>query len=376
MKDKNLKILEITAFSAGFCGLWTRVLAESELLAKENAVYVFSSDISRQTKNKTAKPFEIINNVKIRRFQTKGNFGDNTFFWNYYKEALKLKPDVIITHAYRQYYSTLALKVARKLNIPCFLVTHAPFLDKKLRNWKLNLVVALYDNFVGKKILNKYTRIITITKWEIPYLLKLGAKKERIVYIPNGVPHQFFIQRREKEKKNTILFLGRVTPIKNIETLIKALHKTKQYKLDIAGPIEEPYGNYLRKLIKKLSLQEKVKFLGSVNDLKKKIKIIDEHEIFVLPSKREGMPQTLIEAMSRKKIVISSTNEGGKELINDKENGFLFEIGNYKQLSELLSNIQKMKTKEKNKIKNQAKKDVEKFSWNKIIKKIEQTIRK
>ena len=44
---KKQKILEITAFSAGICGLWMRVLAESKLLAKKHDVYVFSSNIKR-----------------------------------------------------------------------------------------------------------------------------------------------------------------------------------------------------------------------------------------------------------------------------------------------------------------------------------------
>src|SRR3989344_4059371 len=195
-----MRILEITAFSAGICGVWTRVLSEASLLAKKHDVYVFSSNILRGKGSlETAKLHEKINNVKIYRFPTYGHFGQNTFFWNYKQEALKLKPDLIITHAYRQYYSTLALKIARKLKIPCFLVTHAPFLDKKLRNWQLNLAVFLYDNLIGKRILNKYDKIIAITQWEIPYLLNLGARKEKICYIPNGIPDEFFSKIKKGE---------------------------------------------------------------------------------------------------------------------------------------------------------------------------------
>ena len=138
-----MKILEITAFSSGICGLWSRVSNESELLSqKVHEVFVFSSNIKRGSgKIEIAKNYEEKNKIKIFRFQTKGSFGQNTFFWDCTKQALKLKPDIILTHAYRQYYSTIALKIAKKLNIPCILVTHAPFLDKKLRSRKLNLAV-------------------------------------------------------------------------------------------------------------------------------------------------------------------------------------------------------------------------------------------
>ena len=371
---KKLKILEVTAFSAGICGVWTRVLAEAKELAKKNEVYVFSSDIFRGgEKNKKASPYEEIDNVKITRFPANISFGQNTFFWDYEKQALDLKPDIIVAHAYRQYYSTKALKIARKLKVPCFLVTHAPFLDKKLRNWRLNLAVFLYDNLIGKRILNNYSKIIAITKWEIPYLLALGAKKDKIEYSPNGIPDEFFkIKLKETGVKSRILFLGRVAPIKNLETLIKAIYllKNKKIRLDIVGPEEPEYKYKIVDLIKKLNLKN-IHFYPVVYNLKKKIKIIDEHDIFVLPSKREGMPQALIEAMARGKIVVSSSTQGGKELINNGKNGFIFEIGNEKQLKEAIERINNMPDNEKNKIRNDTRKSVEKFSWNRLIKETE-----
>lgn len=364
-----MKILEITAFSAGICGVWTRVLSESELLAKNHDVYVFSSNIFRGTgEDKIAKPYEEINNIKIKRFPTFFNFGENTFFWNFEKQALKLKPDLIITHAYRQYYSTKALNIAKKLNISCILVTHAPFLDKKLRSWKLNLAVFLYDNFIGKRIINSYNKIIAITNWETPYLLKLNTKRKNITLIPNGIPDEFFRLKKSKEE-NKILFLGRVAPIKDLETLIRAM-KYIPLKLDIVGPVEEDYKVKLDTLIKSLNLKN-VKFLPPIYDLKGKIKLIDNHEIFILPSKREAMPQSLIEAMARGKIVISSNNPGGEEIISDNKNGFLFKIGDYHELSKLINKIQKMKKSQKTKIKLNAKNFAKQFSWNKLIKKIE-----
>ncbi len=369
---KKLKILEITAFSSGICGVWSRVLAEAKLLAKKHDVYVFSSDICRGADNREkAKSREIIDNVKIIRFPTKASFGQNTFFWNYKNQAMQLKPDVIITHAYRQYYSTLALKIAKKLKIPCFLVTHAPFLDKKLRNWKLNLAVSLYDGFIGRRILNKYKKIITITKWEIPHLLKLGVKKEKIIFIPNGIPDEFFSKIR---KGKGIFFLGRVAPIKDIETLLKAVALTKE-KLVLIGPIEEPYGRNLISLIRKLKIGGSVEFKPAIYDLKEKIKEIDKYDIFILPSKREGMPQTLIEAMARGKIVISSTNDGGKEIIQNGKNGFLFDIGNYNQLAEILVKIKNMKEKDKQKIRQEARASIQQFAWSKLIIKLEETIK-
>ncbi len=364
-----MKILEVTAFSAGICGVGTRALAEAKMLAKQgHEVHLFSSDIFRGTgENKTAVEEEEIENVKIKRFPTKFSFGNNTYFWNYEKQALKLKPDIIITHAYRQYYSTLALRISKKLKIPCFLVTHAPFLEKKLRSRRLNLAVYLYDKFIGSRILNKYNKILAITKWEIPYLLKLGAEKNKIEHIPNGIPEEFF-KKPAKKNTNKILFFGRIAPIKNLECLIKAMKNTR-LKLDIIGPSEEKYKKQLLEIIKNQNIKN-IRFLPPIYDLDKKIDLIDKYETFVLPSKREAMPQALIEVMARGKIVISSKTQGGLEIIKNNENGFLFEINNSNQLTKILKKIQNLPEKQKQLITKNARKSVEKYAWKNLIKKI------
>jgi len=102
--------------------------------------------------------------------------------------------------------------------------------------------------------------------------------------------------------------------------------------------------------------------------MKKKIEKIDSAKIFVLPSKTEAMPQSLIEAMAREKIVIASNNRGARELVSEGKNGYLFQIGNQKELAEKIDGA--LESKNKN-IQKQARKSVEKFSWDKVIKELE-----
>jgi len=82
------------------------------------------------------------------------------------------------------------------------------------------------------------------------------------------------------------------------------------------------------------------------------------------------MPQALIEVMAREKIVISSKTEGGLEIIQDGKTGFLFEIGNDKELGEIFKKIERMSKKEKDILKKNAKRYVKQYSWDKIIKKL------
>ncbi len=393
-----MKILEVTAFSKGICGVWARVSQEAlELKKLGHEVLVFSSNIKRGSgRIEYACSEEEVNGILVKRFKPFGSFGENSFFWDYEKEALKFKPDVIIVHAYRQYYSTKALKIAKKLGVPCILVTHAPFVNPAFRNPQTNFMVWLYDNLVGKRILKKYSKIFTIAKWEVAYLKKLGVKDSQIVYVPNGVADDYFkIKKSKKSKTKSVLFLGRIAPVKDVETLLKSfeivLKENPKIILNLVGPVEEEYGKKIKSLVKELKLNENVIFHGGVYELKKKLEIIDSCDVFVLPSKREGMPQVLIEIMAREKIVISSTNDGGKEIVEDnatpkgvprdiskemstKGNGYLFEIGDYKKLADLI--LKGMENSEINKkMKKEAKKSVEQFAWSKLGNRIDEVLK-
>jgi len=367
-----MKILELTNFSAGVCGVWTRVLEESKRLTKNHEVRVFSSNLVKGSSAK-AKPKENIHGVKISRFPAKKLGGESFMSWSFESSAKKYNPDIIIAHSYRHVHTTKALKIARELNSKVFLVTHAPFVKGNItRSFSSKIVVNFYDKFIGPRNLKKFDKIIAISKWEIPFLEKLSVPKEKIEYIPNGIPEEFFKQKKSKEELK-ILFLGRISPIKDLETLIHAMKqlKNKSIYLEIVGPAERDYQIKLNDLIRKLNIKPRVVFSPPIFDIKEKIKKIDSAKIFILPSKSEAMPQSLIEAMAREKIVIASDNQGSKDLIIDDKNGYLFPIGNS---NELAKKIDFALTTSQTKLKREAKKAVEQFSWDKVVKRIEALI--
>ncbi|MEA3329265.1 MAG: glycosyltransferase family 4 protein [Nanoarchaeota archaeon] len=371
---RKLKILELTNFSAGTCGVWQRVKQESELLSKKHELKIFSSNAVKGS-NELALTNEKIGKIKIQRFPFMKLGGEGYLYWNFKKEALRFNPDVIIAHSYRLPHTVKALKIAKRINSKVFLVTHAPFIEGNMtRSFFPKFAVGFYDKFIGPRIINKFDKIITITKWEMPYLLSMGAKKEKIVYIPNGIPPEFFKQKPLKEK-NKILFLGRIAPIKNIETIILAMSliDDKKVILEIVGPAEKKYFSKLKLLVKEKKLEKRVIFSDPIYDLKNKIRRIDSSKIFILPSKREGMPQALIEAMARKKIVIASKNPGNVDLIEDGKTGYLFEVGDHIGLANKI-NLGLKKSIENKKIEYNAKNSVKKFNWNDVISKLEKII--
>jgi len=324
-----MKILEITEFSAGICGVWTRVLAESrEFVKLGHEVHVFSSDAIQGTDKKAAAD-EIIDGIRIRRFASTHNpLTKNVNNFDFKQVLIYLTPDIVITHLIHP-HSFEALRICREQNTPCYLVTHAPFNVK--RRFPLNLATKFYYNFKVKPAMNFFTRIIAITKWELPYLYALGVEHEKISYIPNGLPDEFFkqIPKENISVGKDVLFLGRISQVKNIKCLLEAAKCLPQVEFSVVGSQDEEY-------VKSLNIPDNVNVYPPIYDLKKKIELIDDHKIFVLPSIREAMPQALLEALSRGRLVISSDTDGGKELINDMENGFLFKIGDSEHLAALI----------------------------------------
>lgn len=184
-----MRILELTHFSKGICGVFTRVKEESKRLSKKHEVVIFSSNLTKGS-NEIAEENDEVNGVKIKRFPAKKLGGESFMFWDFEKSALKFKPDVIICHSYRHPHTVKALKIKKKLNCKVFLVTHAPF-DRE-RGFLQNLIVKLYDYIIGRRSLNKFDKVIAITKWEMGFLKKLKVNGKNIVYIPNGIPEEFF----------------------------------------------------------------------------------------------------------------------------------------------------------------------------------------
>ena len=285
----KLKILEICPYSSGGCGVWARVKQESlELVKRGYEVRVFSSYFEKGS-DRILPENESLNGISILRFPAKKLGGESFMNWDFEKEALDYSPDIIITHNYRHTHTHLSIKISKKLRqrgkkVKLFLVTHAPFVEGNITRSKLaTIIVKFYDRFIGPMSLKKFDKILAISHWEIPYLIKAGAPKENIVYIPNGIPMEFFNLKQQTREENKILFFSRISPKKKVETLIAAVPfiKDKKIKIEIVGPREEEYFNKIKSMINELHISDRILISEPIYDIKEKIKKIDS-EINIL----------------------------------------------------------------------------------------------
>jgi len=146
--------------------------------------------------------------------------------------------------------------------------------------------------------------------------------------------------------KVEICFLGRLVPIKGIETLIKSLKIVEDrgniFNCRIVG--EGYLEEQLKKLVKKNALKS-IEFVGG-SDMAEEYLI--KSDIFVLPSKSENFPLALIEAMLNNNAIIASNVGGIPEIITDNLNGMLFNPYSIEELSnkiELLINNEHLREK-------------------------------
>jgi glycosyltransferase involved in cell wall biosynthesis len=153
--------------------------------------------------------------------------------------------------------------------------------------------------------------------------------KARFVVLPNVVePPTNPVVRAAHEGPLRLLFLGLLGPRKGAFDLVRTLY---HHQSAWAGRVELTIGGNgevaeLTELIEELNLGDQVRYAGWVTG-EKKTALLRQADVFVLPSYAEGMPMSILEAMSYGLPILSTTVGGIPEVVADGDNGFLVEPG-------------------------------------------------
>jgi glycosyltransferase involved in cell wall biosynthesis len=118
---------------------------------------------------------------------------------------------------------------------------------------------------------------------------------------------------RNGSTRKTILFLGRLHPVKGLDLFLPAfarcLREQPYWRLILAGPDEGGYAHKISSLIRKLKLQNNVQMPGLVGGTQK-TEMLRSADVFVLPSRSEGFSAAVLEAMAET-LPILITDECG-----------------------------------------------------------------
>ncbi|GAB4013021.1 MAG: GT4 family glycosyltransferase PelF [Bdellovibrio sp.] len=155
--------------------------------------------------------------------------------------------------------------------------------------------------------------------------VQFGASFEKIKIIPNGIKISDFEQiqfiPKNQREKYTIGLIGRVVPIKDIKTFLKAIsivvRNFRNIEVLIVGPWDEDEAYYQEclRLMNLLELENVVHFTGKM-DVKK---VYNKLDLLVLSSISEGQPMVILEAFACKIPVVATDVGSCRELINGSD---------------------------------------------------------
>ncbi len=349
-----------------------------KVLEREGWDVTFHTSKDTLTEKNILPDNEVISGMSVRRY-TFGSFGYfPTLDWDR-SDFICLHNFNIFPHFWILVYSLIRRLIGKKY-YKLILTPHGGFTPE----WSVFPLVSrvikyLYHFTVGTLLINiAVDGVRAVSEWEKAEIISKGVNKKKVVVIANGLEDEAFkdvdaeasvdIKAKVKGFGRYLLQIGRVYPIKNYETTIKALPLLpSDIKFVIAGPIElNSYANYmteLKTLVADLNVQDRVIFLGVVKGVDKYY-LIKNSLAMVHMALWESFCNVVHEGLSQGLVCIVANNTALPFLIHDKENGYLVRTKDYKMLAEKINFVvTNPEAEEIRKIKSVAKEEGLKNSW-------------
>ncbi len=267
------------------------------------------------------------------------------------------------------------LKRAKKQNKPIVTTYHNDYIK---HGFIANLIKKIRWAMQGRKTLHSSNGRIVLTPFFEKLLKEKGVKGD-IDIIPNGfVPILESGIRPSKLPDNienerpTLTFIGRLSEQKGLDVLLKAweisgLNSKPDFDLIIAGKGE--LGEWLEKQVMNISFSKHIHVLGVVSEEEKQW-LFENSTGMVIPSKFEGLPTVLLEAMHNKLPVIMSNVNGLGELVDDAKSGLSFNSGSDIELSKTMNALISSSKKQLNEWGDAGKIAAEKYLWENVTEEI------
>ena len=277
----------------------------------------------------SGRVLDIVTDKKIKIYSLNENEGMSfRALRKMYKLLKIIKPQIIHTHLHTYPY----------------VMAYAIFHHVKIIHTMHNM--PKYESTkTGQRILrflfkHKYAYPIGISSIITSQIEEL-YKLKNVVTIYNPVDTSKFVPNKKNHDKFTFITVGRMSPQKNQSLLLKSFSNIVNYDKNVSlifigdGELKEE----LFSLTKQLNIENYVKYIGNVSNVEC---FLNKADVFVLSSTYEGLPMTILEAMSTGLPIISTNVGGVKDVVTD--NGILVDV-NENQLTDVMKQL--MQNKEK-----------------------------
>ena len=274
------------------------------------------------------------------------------------------KPDIVHLNNFQRQLSASIVDCCKKNNIPMVFTAHdmqaicpaSAMLYKGeicedcikkgysscikktcIKNSKLKSILGVLEAqyYRKNKIYSKIDFIITPSEFLKKQLIKGKLEYKRIETV-----HNFVIDSNRENNNNDnkyAFFFGRLSGEKGILNLLNAIKQLDNGNLIIAG--DGPERKNIEKFIKENNIEDKVKMVGYLKQEQVK-EYIENSRFVVVPSIwYENCPYSILETMEIGRPIIGSQIGGIPELIEDKENGFVYEYNDIDELAEKMKTL-------------------------------------
>lgn len=345
-----------------------------EIVKRNYDVCVFTSSSDSKTS------VEIKNNQKLFRYGNNFNFLSSGFSSGLYHKPLSQNVDIVHTSFDIPPSPLAGYFFSKRKKIPLIITYHGDW-DSSYGTYLRRLFVYLNNLFITDHVLKQAAVIISPSKSYIDQSKFLKKYRDKIVVIPNGVEVKEFDIMESKtecrkimgfpENVKIILFFGFLSPYKGPDILLEAYAKIHEKYPDTLL-IFAGNGILMEKLkttVNILHLEDNIKFLGYVENSLKPV-CYKACDIFCLPSTMitECYPLSILESMASGVPVVASNIGGIPDIIQNGITGMLVNPNDSEDLQKtLIFLLQNEKYLEK--LKYNATREIEKYSWDHIAEK-------
>jgi len=246
--------------------------------------------------------------------------------------------DVAHVHACRNMPGAIATHHLHRAGVPYVLAPNgtAPIIERR------RTAKRLFDVILGNRVLSGARRIVAVSDAERRQLQDLGVPDGVIRLIPNPIDLDEFRRPIERgafrrrwslESDRIVLFLGKLTPRKRVDVLIRAFAAMQRpgARLVIAGN-DMGSGRELRELVGSLDIEPRTTFTGLLRAAER-LEALADADVLVYPSEHEIFGLVPVEALLGGTPVIVSDDSGCGEVVASTGGGLVIPAGDVQTLA-------------------------------------------
>jgi glycosyltransferase involved in cell wall biosynthesis len=236
-------------------------------------------------------------------------------------------PEVELCHANANGLSSLvALATKWRTGTPFVMTEHGVYLRERYlgavhATAGVKAAMLRFHRALARLAYAEADLIAPVTSFNRRWAVRHGADPAKVVVVANGVDPARFAPLHDEPDAPVISWIGRIDPLKDLHTLIRALPHIRatvpDARLHLAGPVppgNAEYAQSCRSLAADLGLSGAVDFVGPVANSRN---AFAAGRVAALSSISEGMPYTVIEAMMCARATVSTDVGGVAETVGD-----------------------------------------------------------